>query len=116
MGNRLSKIVTRTGDDGTTGLADGSRVSKDSLRVIAMGDVDVLSNGNILAAFGALLPLEQAGEMDWWNRGRFPQWTMVREYTHTDPASLVWELRLLPRNRESGTGWTIFGAERFEYP
>jgi cob(I)alamin adenosyltransferase len=43
MGNRLSKIVTRTGDDGTTGLADGTRVSKDALRVEAMGSVDELN-------------------------------------------------------------------------
>ena len=43
MGNRLSKIVTRTGDDGSTGLADGSRVSKDTLRVEAMGSVDELN-------------------------------------------------------------------------
>ncbi len=40
MGNRLSKIYTRTGDDGSTGLGDGSRVSKDSLRVEAYGTVD----------------------------------------------------------------------------
>jgi len=40
MGNRLSKIYTRTGDDGTTGLGDGSRVPKDSLRVEAYGTVD----------------------------------------------------------------------------
>jgi cob(I)alamin adenosyltransferase len=43
MGHRLSKIVTRTGDDGTTGLGDGSRVSKDTLRVEAMGSVDELN-------------------------------------------------------------------------
>jgi len=43
MGNRLSKIYTRTGDGGTTGLGDGSRVAKDSLRVQAMGDVDELN-------------------------------------------------------------------------
>ena len=40
MGNRLSKIYTRTGDDGTTGLGDGTRVAKDSARVIAYGTVD----------------------------------------------------------------------------
>jgi cob(I)alamin adenosyltransferase len=44
MGNRLSKIATRTGDKGTTGLGDGSRVGKDSLRVHAMGDVDELNS------------------------------------------------------------------------
>ena len=40
MGNRLSKIYTKTGDDGTTGLGDGSRVAKDSARVIPYGTVD----------------------------------------------------------------------------
>jgi cob(I)alamin adenosyltransferase len=44
MGNRLSKIATRTGDNGTTGLGDGSRTDKDSLRVHAMGDVDELNS------------------------------------------------------------------------
>ena len=44
MGNRLSKIVTRTGDQGSTGLGDGSRVAKDAVRVHAMGDVDELNS------------------------------------------------------------------------
>ncbi|MBA3696384.1 MAG: cob(I)yrinic acid a,c-diamide adenosyltransferase [Methylotenera sp.] len=44
MGNRLSKIYTRTGDDGSTGLGDGSRINKDSLRIEAMGDVDELNS------------------------------------------------------------------------
>ncbi len=44
MGNRLSKIVTRTGDAGTTGLGDGSRVTKDCLRIDAMGEVDELNS------------------------------------------------------------------------
>ena len=43
MGHRLSKIYTRTGDDGSTGLADGSRVPKDGPRVEAMGAVDELN-------------------------------------------------------------------------
>ncbi len=56
MGNRLTQIATRTGDDGSTGLGDNTRVPKDSLRVSAMGDVDEL-NSNI----GVLLcePLPQ---------------------------------------------------------
>jgi cob(I)alamin adenosyltransferase len=40
MGHRLTKIVTRTGDDGTTGLGDGARVGKDALRIAVMGDID----------------------------------------------------------------------------
>ena len=44
MGHRLSKIATRTGDDGSTGLGDGSRTRKDALRVRAMGDVDELNS------------------------------------------------------------------------
>lgn len=43
MGHRLSKIYTRTGDAGSTGLGDGSRVAKDSLRIAALGDVDELN-------------------------------------------------------------------------
>lgn len=44
MGNRLSKIVTRTGDGGTTGLADGSRVDKDIPRMEAIGTIDELNS------------------------------------------------------------------------
>jgi cob(I)alamin adenosyltransferase len=50
MGNRLSKIYTKTGDDGTTGLGDGSRTPKDSARVEAYGSVDELNS-----TLGALL-------------------------------------------------------------
>ena len=52
MGHRLSKIYTRTGDDGSTGLGDGSRVDKDSLRVEAFGAVDELNSAiGMLAAY-----------------------------------------------------------------
>ena len=44
MGKRLTAIATRTGDDGTTGLGDGTRTRKDTLRVAAMGDVDELNS------------------------------------------------------------------------
>lgn len=56
MGNRLTKIYTRTGDDGTTGLADGSRVSKSDLIFVVMGDVDELNAhiGMILAQINGL--------------------------------------------------------------
>lgn len=44
MGHRLSKIVTRTGDDGSTGLGDGQRIGKDSLRIAVLGEVDELNS------------------------------------------------------------------------
>ncbi|MBC7620586.1 MAG: ATP:cob(I)alamin adenosyltransferase, partial [Candidatus Saccharibacteria bacterium] len=44
MANRLTQIATRTGDNGTTGLGDNTRVSKNSLRVHAMGEVDELNS------------------------------------------------------------------------
>ena len=44
MANRLTQIATRTGDDGTTGLGDGSRVAKSHLRIAALGDVDELNS------------------------------------------------------------------------
>ena len=51
MGHRLSKIYTRTGDDGSTGLGDGSRIGKEEIRVQAMGAVDELNSviGRVLA-------------------------------------------------------------------
>ncbi|XOZ34710.1 cob(I)yrinic acid a,c-diamide adenosyltransferase [Halomonadaceae bacterium KBTZ08] len=59
MGNRLSKIYTRTGDDGTTGLADGNRIAKNSLRVEAMGTMDELN-----AQMGILIEsLHDEGEL-----------------------------------------------------
>jgi len=54
MGNRLSKIYTRTGDDGTTGLGDGSRTEKDGTRVSAYGTTDELNSVlGIVLAHGA---------------------------------------------------------------
>ena len=58
MANRLTRIYTRTGDAGTTGLADGSRVSKDAPRVEAIGAVDELNS-----ALGVLLAEELPGDV-----------------------------------------------------
>ena len=55
MGNRLSKIYTKTGDDGTTGLGDGTRVAKDSARVAAYGTVDE-ANSAIGLLLAGMLP------------------------------------------------------------
>jgi cob(I)alamin adenosyltransferase len=62
VGNRLSKIYTRTGDDGSTGLGDGSRVGKDSLRVNAYGTVDELNStiGMLLASEGVTAEVAEA--------------------------------------------------------
>ena len=61
MGHRLSKIVTRTGDAGTTGLGDGSRVAKDSPRIDAIGAVDELnSNRHVFAYAGTKVGLMDA--------------------------------------------------------
>jgi len=59
MANRLSTIVTRTGDSGTTGLGDGSRLSKTAPRVMAMGEVDELNS-----AVGMLLAIGVTGDED----------------------------------------------------
>jgi cob(I)alamin adenosyltransferase len=65
MANRLSAIATRTGDAGSTGLGDGSRVSKADPRVVAMGDVDELNSAiGLLLAFGVPLQGElQMGKL-----------------------------------------------------
>jgi cob(I)alamin adenosyltransferase len=62
MGNRLSKIYTRTGDDGSTGLGDGSRVQKDAARVEAYGTVDELNStiGMVLACEGVAPGVREA--------------------------------------------------------
>jgi cob(I)alamin adenosyltransferase len=62
MGQRLTQIATRTGDDGSTGLGDGSRTRKDSLRVAAMGDVDEL-NSTIGVLLTEPLPDDVQGEL-----------------------------------------------------
>jgi cob(I)alamin adenosyltransferase len=58
MANRLTQIATRTGDDGTTGLGDGTRVSKANLRIAALGDVDELNS-----VLGVLLAEPLPGEV-----------------------------------------------------
>jgi len=56
VANRLSTIVTRTGDDGTTGLGDGTRISKHSLRIATIGEVDELNSHIGLLLTEALAP------------------------------------------------------------
>ena len=61
MGNRLSKIYTRTGDDGSTGLGDGTRVAKDSARVSAYGTVDELNS-----CIGMVIAEVESGDIAEW--------------------------------------------------
>jgi cob(I)alamin adenosyltransferase len=58
MGHRLSKITTRTGDKGETGLGDGTRVPKDHARIAALGDIDELN-----CAIGLVLAEDVSGEI-----------------------------------------------------
>jgi cob(I)alamin adenosyltransferase len=86
MGNRLSKIATRTGDKGTTGLGDGSRIAKDALRVHAMGDVDEL-NSQIAVLLCEDIPEQMMHELisiqhDLFDMGGelcIPGYTMIKE-------------------------------------
>jgi cob(I)alamin adenosyltransferase len=88
MGNRLSAIATRTGDAGTTGLGDGSRVSKSDLRVAAMGDVDELNSavGMLIAlgvpdnglAMGRLLGDVQQDLLDLGGELSIPGYTLLK--------------------------------------
>jgi len=81
---------------GETGLAS-----------FAMGDVDWLERtNNILVSYGALRPSKEFGHES--------SWSMIREYTYTNPARVVWEMQIASRNEDEGlsVGWTIFSAER----
>ena len=81
---------------GETGLAS-----------FAMGDVDWLERtSNILVSYGALRPSKEFGHES--------SWSMIREYTYTNPARVVWEMQIASRNEDEGqsVGWTIFSAER----
>jgi len=65
MGNRLSRLVTKTGDEGTTGMADGTRRSKNDARVHCLGEVDELN-----AAIGVSISLLNDGEIQCTRFGR----------------------------------------------
>ncbi len=78
----------------------------------AMGSaVELPETGNILAGYGLLIS-NVPGITNPGNR----VWTMVREFTHDTPAEIVWEIRLVPLNKESKVGWTLFGANRVIVP
>ncbi|MEZ5549736.1 MAG: aryl-sulfate sulfotransferase [Pseudomonadales bacterium] len=77
---------------------------------VAMGSVSELPvTGNILVGDGALLDSRGLDEVTWDTRFRLRQWTRAREYTHTTPPEVLWEIRLTAREAAT-TGWTIFGV------
>jgi len=87
MGNRLSKIVTRTGDAGTTGLASGDRVAKTHPRIAAMGDLDelnsqlgvLLARSELPASFRESLSVVQHRLFDIGGELALPGHTAIRE-------------------------------------
>jgi hypothetical protein len=95
--NLTAELLWTSRIAGETGLAS-----------FAMGDVDWLEGaGNVLVSYGALRPSKEFG---------YDQtWSMVREYTYTNPARVVWEMHIVSRGEEDQkVGWTIFPAERLE--
>lgn len=90
-----------------------SRFSKERpMRSWAMGSVQPLKNNNVLVGYGALLVDEDVEKLKWADRLKHPVWTQIREYTKTDPATLVWSLTLLPLTENTDIGWTIYGGLR----
>ena len=105
MGNRLSKIYTRTGDDGSTGLGDGSRVPKTSARVEAMGNTDelnciigILMTEPLPEALTETMTRVQHTLFDIGGELSIPSSTMVSQNRVTDLESVLDELneKLLP--------------------
>lgn len=102
MGNRLSKIYTRTGDDGTTGLGDGARTRKDAPRVEAMGTIDELNS-----LIGVMLAHEMPDELR-------PVFATIQHrlfdlggelampgYTFIDEADVTWVEEVLDRYNDN---------------
>jgi len=84
----------------------------DRVVAIAMGDVDWLPRtGNVLVAYGALLDQDSLDKVTWdvRSRSKYKQWTRLREYKHTTPPEIVFEVILRDKYP---MGWTLFGAER----
>jgi hypothetical protein len=85
----------------------------------AMGSVHWLADkSNILSGWGLLLPTDRLDELEWQSAIRSQTWSRVREYSHTTPPRVVWEVELLSMDENVEMGWTTFGARRLErlYP
>ena len=85
----------------------------DTVVTWAMGDVDWLpETGNVLAHYGATISSDQVEETRWESVLRTIYWSYIREYSHTTPAELVWEV-VLEGNPEKKLGWSIYGGDRY---
>ncbi|MCP5112589.1 MAG: aryl-sulfate sulfotransferase [bacterium] len=81
----------------------------------AMGDVDWLPDtGNVLVTYGSTLRRDNLEQLTWRQLTNAGSWSRIREYTHTTPPELVWELVLDGGSRENSIGWSIYGADRLE--
>ena len=79
----------------------------------AVGDVDFLpQTGNVLVSYGYLLPKGQLEQFNWDNILTAVAWTRVREFKHTEPAELIWEMEMYSSSNQEGIGWIIFSSER----
>lgn len=77
---------------------------------IAMGSAtEMPETGNVLAGYGAILDPDRIDEITWQNRAQFDQVTRCVEYTRTEPAEVVWDLRLEPTGNDPRIGWNLFG-------
>ncbi|MDM8564445.1 aryl-sulfate sulfotransferase [Candidatus Halobeggiatoa sp. HSG11] len=90
-----------------------SENSENNVVSFAMGDVDWLpKTNNFLVSYGFLLPQDKINHIRWDNILDFRAWTRTREYTHTNPPELVWEVVMENNSKENSVGWIIFSAER----
>lgn len=86
---------------------------EDAVVTYAMGDVDWLpETGNILAHYGFTFTREGVKENDWRKALLFGSWSRIREYTHTTPPELVWEVVLENKSKQEPVGWSIYGGDR----
>lgn len=84
----------------------------DAVVTFAMGDVDWLpETGNVLVHYGFIFPRNEIEKVTW-EAPRFKSWSRIREYTHTTPPEVVWEVVLEDKSDEDPIGWSIFGGDR----
>lgn len=79
---------------------------------IAMGNAsETPSRNNVLVGYGAIVDPDRVDEITWQNRAQFDQVTRCIEYTRDSPATVVWELELLPTGSDPKIGWNVFGCK-----